>query len=175
MQRIEHQGFLLLLVAVTLAFAWVLQPFYGAVLWAIVVAVIFAPVYRRLLAAMNGRQSLAAAVTVLIIIAIVILPLAMVATSLAQEASSLVTKIQSGEYNFGSYLQQILDALPAWATGLIERFNLTDFSGLREQLKDGLMKGGQVLAPQALSIGMNTFDFVIRSRHHALSAVLPVA
>ena len=44
MRRIEHQGFLLLLVAVTLAFAWVLQPFYGAVLWAIVVAVIFAPV-----------------------------------------------------------------------------------------------------------------------------------
>ena len=162
MQRIEHQGFLLLLVAVTLAFAWVLQPFYGAVLWAVVVAVIFTPVYRRLLAAMNGRQSLAAAVTVLIIIAIVILPLAMVATSLAKEATGLVTKIQSGEYNFGSYLQQILDALPAWATGLIERFNLTDFSGLREQLKDGLMKGGQILAPQALSIGMNTFDFVIR-------------
>ena len=162
MQRIEHQGFLLLLVAVTLAFAWVLQPFYGAVLWAVVVAVIFTPVYRRLLAAMNGRQSLAAAVTVLIIIAIVILPLAMVATSLAKEATGLVTKIQSGEYNFGNYLQQILDALPAWATGLIERFNLTDFSGLREQLKDGLMKGGQILAPQALSIGMNTFDFVIR-------------
>ena len=161
-QRIEHQGFLLLLVAVTLAFAWVLQPFYGAVLWAVVVAVIFTPVYRRLLAAMNGRQSLAAAVTVLIIIAIVILPLAMVATSLAKEATGLVTKIQSGEYNFGSYLQQIFDALPAWATGLIERFNLTDFSGLREQLKDGLMKGGQILAPQALSIGMNTFDFVIR-------------
>ncbi len=162
MQRIEHQGFLLLLVAVTLAFAWVLQPFYGAILWAIVVAVIFAPVYRRLLASMHGRRSLAAAVTVLIIIAIVILPLAMVATSLVQEATGLVTKIQSGEYNFGNYLQQILDALPAWATGLIERFNLTDFSGLREQLKDGLMKGGQVLAPQALSIGMNTFDFVIR-------------
>ena len=163
MQRIEHQGFLLLLVAITLAFAWVLQPFYGAILWAIVVAVLFAPVYRRLLARMGDRRSLAAAVTLLIVIAIVILPLTMVATSLIQEATGLVTKIQSGEYNFGNYLQQILDALPGWAKGLIERFNLTDFSGLREQLKDGLMKGGQVLAPQALSIGMNTFEFVIQS------------
>ena len=163
MQRIEHQGFLLLLVAITLAFAWVLQPFYGAILWAIVVSVLFAPVYRRLLARMGDRRSLAAAVTLLIVIAIVILPLTMVATSLIQEATGLVTKIQSGEYNFGNYLQQILDALPAWAKGLIERFNLTDFSGLREQLKDGLMKGGQVLAPQALSIGMNTFEFVIQS------------
>src|SRR6478735_2047991 len=161
-QKIEHQGFLLLLTAVTLGFAWVLYPFYGAVLWAVVVAVLFAPVYRRLLQSMPGRPSLAAALTVLIIIAMVILPLVMVAASLAQEASSLFAKIQSGEYNLGSYLQRIIDALPAWATGLIERFNLTDLSALREKLTSGLMTGGQILAPQALSIGMNTFDFVIR-------------
>ena len=85
----------------------------------------------------------------------------MIATSLVQEATTLVAKIQSGEYDFGSYLQRILDALPAWATGLIERFNLTDFSPARIA-RDRLMKGGQVLAPQALSIGMNTFEFVIR-------------
>ena len=110
---------------------------------------------------MQGRPSLAAALTVLIIIAMVILPLAMIAASLVQEASSLFAKIQSGEYNFGSYLQRVLDALPAWATGLLERLNLADFSALREKLTSGLMKGGQVLAPQALSIGMNTFDFMI--------------
>ena len=161
MRTIEDQTFLLLLLAITLAFAWVLYPFYGAVLWATVVAVIFAPVYRRLLSLMHDKRSGAAAVTVLIIIAMVILPLAMVATSLAQEASSLFAKIQSGEYDFGAYLQRIFEALPAWVTGLLERINLSDFSALREQLKSGLMKGGQVLAPQALSIGLNTFDFVI--------------
>ncbi len=47
-RRLENQSFLLLLVAVTLAFAWILVPFYGAILWAIVVAVIFAPLNRRL-------------------------------------------------------------------------------------------------------------------------------
>lgn len=159
---IEHRGFLLLLTAVTLAFAWVLYPFYGAVLWAVVVAVLFAPVHRRLLFSMPGRPSLAAALMVLIIIAMVILPLVLVAASLAQEASGLFAKLQSGEFNPGSYLQKIIDALPAWATGLIERFNLTDLSGLREKLASGLMTGGQILAPQALSIGANTFDFVIR-------------
>ena len=162
MQRIEHQGFLLLLTTVTLAFAWVLYPFYGAVLWAVVVAVLFAPVHRRLLQSTQGRPSLSAALTVLIIIAMVLLPLALIAASLAQEASSLFAKVQSGEYNFGGYLQRVLDALPAWATGLLERFNLTDFSSLREKLGPGLMKGGQILAPQALSIGTTTFDFVIR-------------
>jgi predicted PurR-regulated permease PerM len=160
-QRIEHRGFLLLLVAVTLAFAWVLSPFYGAILWAIVVAVIFAPVHRRLLRSMQGRPSLAAAISVLIIIAIVLLPLAIVMTSLAQEAADLFAKIKSGEYNLGSYLQRVVDALPAWATGLLERLHITDFAALRDKLASGLMTGGQVLAPQALSIGLNTFEFVI--------------
>jgi predicted PurR-regulated permease PerM len=151
----------LLLVAVTLAFAWILQPFYGAVLWAIVVALIFAPVHQRLLASMRGRRGLAAAVTVLIIIAMVLVPLAIIATSLVQEASGLVVKIQSGEYDLGSYVQRILDALPAWATGLIERIKLTNFSALPESFTSSLVKGGQALAPQALSLGINTFDFVI--------------
>ena len=161
MRTIDNQVFRLLLLAVTVAFAWILWPFYGAILWAIVVAVIFAPVHRRLLQAMQGRSGLAAAITVLIIIAMVLLPLAMVTTSLAQEAADLFAKIKSGEYDLGSYLQRVVDALPAWITGLFERFNITDFAAFREKLASGLMTGGQVLAPQALNIGINTFEFVI--------------
>ena len=159
--RIDDQVFRLLLLAITVAFAWILWPFYGAILWAVVVAVIFAPVHRWLLQSMQGRSGLAAAVTVLIIIAMVLLPLAIVATSLVQEASGLVVKIQSGEYDFGSYVQRILDALPAWATGLIERIKLTNFSALPESFTSSLVKGGQALAPQALSLGINTFEFMI--------------
>jgi predicted PurR-regulated permease PerM len=161
LRSIDERTFLLLLLAATLAFGWVLYPFYGAVLWAIVIAVIFAPVNRRLLASMPGRQNLAALLTVLLVIAIVLLPLAIVATSLVQEATALVGKIQSGEYNLGSYVQRVFDALPPWMFGWLERFNLTSLSGLRETLSNSLMKGGQALAPQALSIGMNTFEFVI--------------
>lgn len=58
MRRIDDQVFRLLLLAVTVAFAWILWPFYGAILWAIVVAVIFAPVHRRLLQTMQGRPGL---------------------------------------------------------------------------------------------------------------------
>jgi predicted PurR-regulated permease PerM len=160
-RRIEDQSFLLLLLAVTLAFAWILQPFYGAILWAIVAAVIFAPLNRELLKRMGGRPNVAASVTVLIIIAMVILPLAMIAASLTREVANLYAKVQSGEYNFGSYVQRVFDALPGWATGLLDRFDLTNLAAVRDWLASGLMKGGQVLAPQALSIGMNTFDFLI--------------
>jgi predicted PurR-regulated permease PerM len=160
-RRLENQSFLLLLVIVTLAFGWILAPFYGAILWAIVVAVIFGPLNRRLQGRMGGRPNLAAAATVLIVIAMVIVPLALITASLLQEASNLYAKVQSGEYNFAGYIQRVFDALPAWATGLLDRFNLTDLSAVRDRLAAGLVRGGQLLAPQALSIGMNTFDFVV--------------
>jgi predicted PurR-regulated permease PerM len=156
----EDTAFLLLIVVVTIAFGWILQPFYGAVLWAIVGAMIFAPLYRRVLRSLQ-RPSLAATLTVLIVTAMVILPLAMVAASLIREASGLYAKMQSGEINFAGYVQQVFDALPGWIKGWLERFNLADFTAVRERLSSGLMQGGQALAPQALSLGLNTFDFML--------------
>ena len=55
-RRLENQSFLLLLVAVTLAFAWILTPYYGAILWAIAAAVIFAPLNRELQRRMGGGR-----------------------------------------------------------------------------------------------------------------------
>jgi hypothetical protein len=55
----EDSTLILLLIAVSLAFAWILWPFYGAILWAIVFATVFAPAHRRLLATiviMAGTQ-----------------------------------------------------------------------------------------------------------------------
>jgi len=160
-RRLENQTFLLLLVAVTVAFGWILAPFYGAILWAVVIAVIFAPLNLRLQQRMGGRPNLAAATTVLIVIAMVILPLALITASLLQEGSAFYAKMQSGEYNFASYTQRVFDALPGWVTGLLDRFNLTDLGKVRDSVAAGLVKGGQAVAPQALSIGINTFDFVI--------------
>ena len=49
MRTTEDSTLLLLLIAVSLAFAWILWPFYGAILWAIVFATVFAPAHRRVL------------------------------------------------------------------------------------------------------------------------------
>jgi predicted PurR-regulated permease PerM len=39
----QDRAFLVLLVIVTLAFAWILWPFYGAIFWATILAILFAP------------------------------------------------------------------------------------------------------------------------------------
>ena len=39
----ENKWFLALLIAVSLGFGLILQPFYGAVFWGMVLAILFAP------------------------------------------------------------------------------------------------------------------------------------
>ena len=160
LRTLEDNSFLLLIAAVSLAFAWILWPLYGAILWGTVIAILFAPLYRRLSKSMRQRRTLAALATVTIIVVMVILPVTLIATLLLQEASSVYEMIRTGELNFGQYFRQVVGALPAWAFDLLDRVGLTNFAAVQERLPAGLLKGSQFLGAQAINIGQNTFEFV---------------
>ena len=161
MRDLETSGFLLLLAAVSVAFAWILWPFSGAILWGTVLAVVFTPLYRRLLRATRQRPNLAALAAVTIILLIVILPLAMVGGLIVREAAAFYRRVASGELDLANVFGQGFAALPAWATGLADQFGLTDLGAVRELLSGQLARGSQFLAAQAISIGQNTFDFIV--------------
>jgi predicted PurR-regulated permease PerM len=158
---LEDKTFLLLVITVSLAFAWILWPFYGAVFWGTVLAILFAPLYRRLLRFMGQRRTIAALATVTIILLIVILPVTLLGALLVQEGLSLYEKFQSGELNLGRYFQQVFGVLPAWVSDLLDRFGLTNLSSMQERLSTGLVQGSQFVATKALNIGQNTFDFIV--------------
>jgi predicted PurR-regulated permease PerM len=162
MRTLEDKTFLLLIIAISLAFAWILWPFYGAVLWGAVLAIVFAPLYRQLSLSMRQQRNLAALATVMIIVVIVILPLTLITASLVQEASGVYEKFQSGELNLAGNFQQIVDTLPTWAANLLDRFGLTNLAGVQERLSAGLIKGSQFIAAQALNIGQITFELIVR-------------
>jgi predicted PurR-regulated permease PerM len=158
---LEDKTFLLLVIAVSLAFAWILWPFYGAVLWGTILAILFVPLYRRLLRFMQARRTVAALATVTIVLLIVILPITLIGALLLQEVLSVYEKFQSGELNFGRYVQQILGALPGWVSDLLDRFGLNNLGSMQEKLSTGLVQGSQFVAAKALNIGQNTFDFIV--------------
>ena len=157
----ENKFFLWVLVAVSLAFLWVLSPFYGAVFWGAVFAIVFAPLHARLLKTMPLRHTLVAALALLFILLLVIFPLGLVTALLVQEAGLVVQRMQSGDLSFSVYFQQIYDALPDWGVGLLTRFGLTDMNLVQDRIVVGLTQGSQFFATQALSIGQNTFDFLV--------------
>ncbi|WP_207883108.1 AI-2E family transporter [Pseudomonas sp. 30_B] len=159
--KLEYRTFLLLLAVVTIAFAWLLLPFYGAVFWGTILAIIFAPLQRRLRVRLNGRNNLAALISLTICLLIVILPMIFIAGALVQEGTTVYQQLKSGDLNFAAYFKAVMDALPRWAYHWLERFDLTDLSGLQEKLSKGAMQVSQLVATKAFSIGQNTFDFVI--------------
>ena len=159
--QLQRGVFLALLGAVTVAFIWVLLPFFGAVFWGVALAILFTPLYKRLLKRMPGYNNIAALATLSICLVVVILPLAMVGVSLVQQVAIVTQNIRSGQINFAGYFQQILNATPSWAVGLFDRFHLGDAVAWQKRISDGAAQGGQVVANQALTIGQNTFDFVI--------------
>ena len=161
MQTLEYKSFLVLIGLVSLAFAWVLWPLFGAVFWAAVIAIVFDPLNQRLLITLKNRRSFAALATVLIILVIVIVPLLIVAAALAKETSSLYGQIQSGELNLGHFFQPVFDALPRWASNPLGRFGLTNLGAVWEKIALAMTNGIQFMATHALSIGQSTFSFFI--------------
>jgi len=160
-RKLQHQALLFLLIAVTLSFAWILLPFYGAILWAIVLAIIFSPIQRKLLALTRQRHNLAAFATLLLFLIVVFIPLVLIAATLVQEGASFYKKISSGQLNLGAYFEQGITSMPTWMSNLLSQFALGDFSTFLNTLSTAATDGSRYLATKALNIGQVTAEFII--------------
>jgi predicted PurR-regulated permease PerM len=58
MQNIKDRAFILFLASATIAFAWILRPFYGTILWGLVIAILFHPLNLHFRKMMGQRKSL---------------------------------------------------------------------------------------------------------------------
>lgn len=159
--ELQQNAFLLLLIVISLAFGWILLPFFGAIFWSSVLAIIFVPFYRWLLERLGQRQNLAALTTLLLCLIMVILPFTLITASLLQEGVVFYQRIRSGELNFGVYFEQVMSALPPWMVKFLDKAGLASISELKDMLSNIALQGSQRLAEEALQIGQNTFEFVV--------------
>lgn len=150
-----------LLLAGSLALGWILLPFFGPILWSGIIALLFRPVYRRLLPRLHGRPTPAALLTLLLALVIVIVPFLLVSALLAREAMLVYERTQSGEWEPARYFRSLFDALPRPALAVLERVGLTDFDDVARRLSAWLAQGSQFVATRALAFGQDTFAFVV--------------
>ena len=158
---LDDKTFLILVIAISIAFAFVLWPFFGGIFWATVLAIIFAPLHRWLTDRMGRRRTPAALATVAIILLIVILPAAAITAALVRESIGVYARIQSGELDFARMFDQVWAVLPSWMTRALQALGLTELGDLQLKLSEGLSKGLQFFATRAYSIGQNAFAFVV--------------
>ncbi|RON93290.1 AI-2E family transporter [Pseudomonas fluorescens] len=160
-KSLQFKSLTVLLLLVTVAFIWILLPFYGAVFWAVILGIVFAPMQRRLQAKFGWQRNLTSLCTLAVCLVIAILPVIILSVLLVQEGAAVYKSIESGELDIAAYLAQFKHSLPPYFQHLLDRFGMGELNGLREKIVKSAMQGSQVLASQAFSFGQGTFEFVV--------------
>lgn len=158
---IYYRSFVALLIIVSVAFGWVLLPYYSALFWGCVFAISFAPLHRRLLARIPGHPNIAALGTLTLCLVAVIFPLITLTSALVREGTAIYKRIESGQLNLGLYYERIMAALPETVHQWLEELGIADIFSIQEKLSAGALEGSKFIASQAVNIGQNTAGVLI--------------
>lgn len=158
-RAIQNASFLLLVAVITVGFLGLVGSFLMPVFWAAVLATVFFPWQRRCVAWLGGQRSLAAAVTVLTIVALVMVPLALVGLALSREILQLHEQITSGALDLRAPLRLAERMIPL-VDDALARIGL-DVEGLVQRLSTSALAVSHVIAARALAIGQDLLRLTV--------------
>ncbi|MGF6554612.1 putative PurR-regulated permease PerM [Pseudomonas sp. S30_BP2TU TE3576] len=160
-ETLKDRSLTVLLALVSIAFVWILLPFYGAVFWAVILGILFAPLQRRLQLKFGWERNLTSLLTLSICLLSAILPVIVLGVFLVQEGAALYKNIESGELDIAGYVAQFKHSLPSYFQHLLDRFGIGELNGLREKIIKSAMTGNEFFATQVFSFGQGTFEFIV--------------
>lgn len=160
-KRVENGGLIALVVIVTAALLFVVSDFLGALLWAALAAILFQPLFHRLLARWPARRNTAAAAALLIITVAVVIPALIIASLVVDQAAGVYSQMLSGQINFASYFERVHDALPLRLQRLLDNSGFNSFEQAQASLARAVGSSASMLARRAISIGANAAGFLL--------------
>ena len=170
----------------------VLAPFWGALAWSIVLAVLLAPVQTRLLALLGPRPSLAAALLTLLTPVVIFLPLVILGANFVEQGKSLLFELQHSSWRIDATLLDRIEEYPVLGPVVAQLSEILDLDST--EITGFVISVGQTLLRYAADVGsqlvlgaLNTtlafmlmlflLFFMLRDGHHLLqrlSNLLPV-
>ncbi|MCB0568138.1 MAG: AI-2E family transporter [Phaeodactylibacter sp.] len=154
---IRPAAFLLMLLCITAIFLGMILPFLMAIFWAAMLALVFQRPYRLLRLRLRGRSNLAAALSTLLIVLIVVLPISLIVLALVNQSVEVYQKIQSGEWD----LAQLVDYLQSQAPNLDALLSKAGFppERLRENISNFAVTATGAIADRLLTYTQNAIAF----------------
>lgn len=159
MQKLEDGSFLLLLVAVSLTFCAIILPFFTAIFWAALLAILFNPLQNYLKKKLGAKPNLIALLTMLASLLTVVIPLSVILTMLGIEGAVFYQKVSSGEIQLQSWVDKLKTTLPVIQT-LAEKFSI-DLANVKQHISEAALTGSKFFATQAFSVGQQYLVFFI--------------
>ncbi|MFA7302229.1 MAG: AI-2E family transporter [Candidatus Paceibacterota bacterium] len=120
LKSLQHYFLIVLIVVTSTLCFFIFQSYLVVLVLAAVFAVVLQPLHRLVLRVMRGLPGLAAAVTILLTVTCVLVPLTFIAFQVLSEAQQLYTAIAVGEGNihFSAVIQDANRAVSQYAPGL---------------------------------------------------------
>lgn len=158
-ETLERRSFFLMLALVTLLFFYLMKPFFGAVLWASIIGVLFYPLQERLLSRWENWPNLMTLTTLTVCVVVVVIPVLFVLGSFFQEGVTLYQRLQSGELDPGVLIDRVREGFP-----VIQGF--LDFAGiemddLRDRISSTAISVSGFIAQNAVQLGRGTMQFFV--------------
>lgn len=156
--RTENVFFLSLLVALTLLLFFLLAGFFEPIFWAALIGVLFQPVQTWFDRRLKGRTSIAALLTLVVILFTVLVPTLLVAGAVADQGLQLYEGLQEGQIDPGAMLERFVQAMPDEVTAVLERAGIMPDT-IQERISQAALEGSGFIAGIAVSVGQNVGRF----------------
>ena len=159
LNRIELRSFIGLLLLVTLAFLWILQPFFGALFWAYALTVLLHPMQKKYLSRLGDRPNTKAIITLLAGLILMILPIIFIATSFTAQVTDIVQMVESGKINPQHYVTKAESHIPQLDSWLSKVGS--SVSDVQLRLIELAKTASESLPRYTVYIGQNAFSFAM--------------
>jgi predicted PurR-regulated permease PerM len=157
-KKVQSILFISLLGLVTLAFLYMLKPFFTPLFWAAVIAGIFKPIYDRLLVKLN-RPNLSASLMLCLIALIILLPAAVITSLLVAESLQIYDAISA---DTGAIEQKVRGAISVLTNHpYIRQLNVDD-QFFMEKFRDAIKNIANYIFVNLTSFTQNTVVFLIQ-------------
>jgi predicted PurR-regulated permease PerM len=155
----ERMFFLALVVAITIAFFWLINDFLQPIFWAIALGIVVYPLHTVIARRLAPRTSLAAALSVGVVVLVVVLPLLAVVAAVTTEAAPLYAQLGSGQLGLQELYAHAVERIPQLGR-LLARFGM-DAARIEAQVSSAAIDAGRFIASRALAIGQDTVRVLV--------------
>ncbi len=160
-EELQQASFLIILAVVSLLMLVIVWPFFQPLLWAALAAIMFQPLYRRMLRQVRGRRNPAAGLSLLVIFFAVMVPAAYIGTLVVEQAIVLVTTLQQQPIDLAAIFDAVYTSLPAFAREALDRSGWADMGTVQQRLQQLLTESAGLIATHAVSIGSGALSFFL--------------
>ena len=152
MSTINKTVFLSVLTLATLTFLWLVRDFFAPIFWAVILSIVFFPLFKKISVFYKNRTSLASITTISVALLLIILPLYFISSTLAQEGYTLYKNIDTG--NITTYTTS--------AEKILSTYNIP-IDSISEKIQSITKTTGKWFAGNALDAGRGLVDTLIKS------------